>query len=486
MKNFLPAPNVAQVGRHQQPEFARVLGLGDATAIVAGSMIGSGVFLVSADIARLLAAPAWLLAVWLVTALLTVAAALTYGELAAMMPRAGGQYVYLREAYGPLIGFLYGWTLFTVIQTGTIAAVAVAFAKFTAVFIPALEATTPEAFIVDGQRILAIGVIAFLTWANSLGLHTGRWVQNVFTLTKVGTLIAVVVIGCALGPLRGAGEANWAYFWGREPVALSSLVPLFGAAMVGALFSADAWNNVTFAAGEVRQPERNIPASLVLGAAGVTCLYFLANVSYLCVLPLWGDPNGSTAAARGIQFAANDRVATATFEVLFGPAGNFAMAGAIMISTFGCANGLILSGARVYHAMAQDGLFFKAAGWLNSRRVPGAALTIQGLWACALVLSGTYGDLLDYVICNALLFYALTACAVIVLRLRRPAFPRPYNAIGYPWLTLLYIGATTFIAVDLLIVKPAYTWPGLLIVLSGIPVYFLAKRIAPRNMTNLT
>ncbi|GBD26424.1 Serine/threonine exchanger SteT [bacterium HR30] len=479
-------PQAAQVGGRQRVEFARILGLWDATAIVAGSMIGSGVFLVSADIARLLASPAWLLGVWLATALLTLAAALTYGELAAMMPRAGGQYVYLREAYGPLVGFLYGWTLFAVIQTGTIAAVAVAFAKFAAVFAPPLEAATPGAFTIDGQKIVAIGVIAVLTWANSLGLHTGRWLQNVFTITKVGALVAVVLLGLVLGPSYGAGEVNWANFWGREAANPASLLPLFGAAMVGALFSADAWNNVTFAAGEVRHPERNIPASLILGAAGVTALYFLANVSYLCVLPLWGDPNGTTPVERGIQFAAHDRVATAAFEVLFGPVGNLCMAAGIMVSTFGCANGLILSGARVYHAMAQDGLFFKAAGLLNTRRVPAAALTMQGLWASALVLSGTYGDLLDYVICTALLFYALTALAVIVLRWRKPGLPRPYRAFGYPWLTILYIVATAAIVADLLIVKPLYTWPGLLIVLSGIPVYFLLQTASRGKAARLT
>lgn len=466
----------------QRLGFARVLGLWDATAIVAGSMIGSGIFLVSADIARLVAAPAWLLGVWLVTALLTVTAALNYGELAAMMPRAGGQYVYLREAYGPLVGFLYGWTLFTVIQTGTIAAVAVAFAKFAAVFVPGLEATAQGAFAVDGQRVLAVIVIAILTWANSLGLHTGRWVQNIFTVAKVGTLVGLVLVGCSLGPLRANAGNNWVDFWGRQTIELSTLLPLFGAAMVGALFSADAWNNVTFAAAEVRHPERTIPASLVLGAATVTILYLLANVAYLCVLPLWGQPDGATVAERGIQFATNDRVATAAFEVLFGPIGNLAMAAAIMVSTFGCANGLILSGARVYHAMAADGLFFKAAGFLNTRRVPGVALAVQGLWASALVLSGTYSNLLDYVVSAALVFYALTASAVIVLRHRKPDLPRPYKALGYPWLTLLYIAATIAIVVDLLIVKPHYTWPGLLIVFAGIPCYFLAQRANKKRL----
>jgi APA family basic amino acid/polyamine antiporter len=461
-------------------EFARVLGLWDATAIVAGSMIGSGIFLVSADIARQVSAPAWLLAVWALTCALTVMGALTYGELAAMMPRAGGQYVYLREAYGALPGFLYGWTLFTVIQTGTIAAVAVAFARFTAVLLPVLDSPPAAPFVLDRQRALAIAVIALLTWVNTMGVHTGRWVQNVFTAAKVGSLLLLIVLGAYFAPARGAGSVNWEWFWGREPLSLSVWLPALGAAMVGALFSADAWNNVTFAAGEVREPRRTIPLSLFLGAATVTTLYFLANVVYLAILPLWGDPQGVGPIERGIQFAQQDRVATAAMEVLFGTTGTIVMAAAIMVSTFGCANGLILAGARVYHAMAQDGLFFRAAGFLNTRRVPGAALVVQGLWASALVLSGTYSDLLDYVIFAALLFYALTAAAVFVLRWREPERERPYRVLGYPWLPALYIGLSAAILLDLLVMKPLYTWPGLALVLAGVPAYWLArKRLAP-------
>ncbi len=469
-------PQELDQGRARPVEFARVLGLWDATAIVAGSMIGSGIFLVSADIARQVQAPVWLLAVWGLTAVLTVMGALIYGELAAMMPRAGGQYVYLREAYGPLLGFLYGWTLFTVIQTGTIAAVAVAFARFTAVLFPWLESGPVAPFVLDRQRLLAIAVIALLTWVNTMGVHTGRLVQNVFTAGKVGSLLLLALLGALFAPARGAGEANWEWFWGREPLALGALLPAFGAAMVGALFSADAWNNVTFAAAEVRQPQRTIPASLVLGAALVTGLYFLTNVVYLAILPLWGDPHGATALARGIQYASNDRVATAAMEVLFRSAGTVVMAAAIMVSTFGCANGLILAGARVYHAMAHDGLFFRIAGFLNTRRVPGAALVLQGVWASFLVLSGTYSDLLDYVIFAALLFYALTAAGVFVLRRREPARQRPYRVVAYPYLPALYILLTGAILADLLLVKPRYTWPGLGLVLCGVPVYWLARR----------
>ncbi|MCX8071407.1 MAG: amino acid permease [Candidatus Binatia bacterium] len=473
--------------QNSKVEFVRVLGLWDATAIVAGSMIGSGIFLVSADIARVVDAPAWLLAVWIATMLLTLAAAVNYGELAALFPKAGGQYVFLREAYGSLAGFLYGWTLFTVIQTGTIAAVAVAFAKFSAVFTPdLLQATATGFFAIDGQRFLAIVVIVILTVVNCVGLQAGRWVQNVFTAAKVGSLLAVVLVGCAAGPLYGHGAVNWAYFWGREPLDFLTILPLLGAAMVGALFSADAWHNVTFTAAEVRDPERNIPASLLLGSASVTLLYVLANVAYLSVLPLWGSPAGATAIERGIQYAANDRVATAAMEVLLGQTGVLAMAAAVLVSTFGCANGLILAGARVYQAMAEDGLFFRAAALLNTKRVPAVALMLQSVWATVLILSGTYSDLLDYVIFAALLFYALTAGSVIVLRVKHPNLPRPYRAFGYPWLTCLYITVTLAILIDLLVVKPRYTWPGLLIVAAGIPIYFIARRSNSENAGSLT
>ncbi len=463
---------------HRPAQFVRGLGLWDATAIVAGSMIGSGIFIVSADIARQVGAPAWLLLVWVTTGGLTVIGALTYGELAAMMPHAGGQYVYLREAYGPLMGFLYGWTLFTVIQTGTIAAVSVAFAKFTAVLLPALDTSVAIfGFSLSLQQILAIAVIALLTFANCTGLRTGRWLQNTFTATKVGALFALVVVGLLLGRNATAVSANLETFWGPPSWSLA-LLPALGAAMVGSLFSSDAWNNITFAAAEVREPARTIPLSLTIGTTLVTALYLAANLVYLAALPLNGDAHAATVIERGIAFARADRVATAVMEVTFGAAGSVVMALAIMISTFGCVNGLILAGARVYFAMARDRLFFGAAGHLNDRGVPAAALLLQGAWAAVLTLSGTYGDLLDYVIFAALLFYVLTAGAVFVLRRRQPDASRSYRAVGYPLLPGLYILISALILLDLLIVKPSYTWPGLLIVLSGVPVFYLWRRRA--------
>jgi len=451
--------------------FVRGLGLWDATAVVAGSMIGSGVFIVSADIARQVEAPAWLMGVWVLTGLLTVIGALSYGELAAMMPHAGGQYVYLREAFGPLVGFLYGWTLFLVIQTGTIAAVAVAFAKFAAVLVPELGATLHLGRLrIGAQQCLAIAIIAGLTGANCNGLHTGRIVQNVFTVTKVGSLIVLVVFGLVFGRHAEATRENLATFWGSG-ARTWAIVPLFGAAMVGALFSSDAWNNITFAAAEVRDPARNVPLSLAIGTVSVTVLYLAANVVYLAVLPLHGDATATAVFARGIQFAASDRVATAVMEVMLGSAGAAVMALGIMISTFGCENGLILAGARVYYAMARDGLFFSSAGLLNTRGVPAAALLFQGLWASLLTLSGTYADLLDYVIFAALLFYALTVGGLFVLRRTQPTAPRPYRAVGYPWVPGVYVGLATLIMIDLLMVKPYYTWPGLIIVVSGVPVF---------------
>lgn len=450
----------------------RGLGLWDATAVVAGSMIGSGIFIVSADIARQVGAPGWLLAVWLITGAMTVIGALSYGELAAMMPHAGGQYVYLREAYGPLVGFLYGWTLFMVIQTGTIAAVAVAFGKFTAVLLPVLDKSFRVGPLpVSAQQCLAIVVIVLLTAANSNGLRTGRLVQNVFTATKVGSLLALVGFGLAIGYRHEAVAANLRSFWGAAPFSFS-LLPLIGAAMVGALFSADAWNNITFAAAEVRDPARTVPRSLAIGTMLVMALYVAANLVYLAALPLHGDAAAATLSGRGIQYAPSDRVATAAMEVMLGPIGAVIMALGIMISTFGCENGLILAGARVYWAMARDGLFFPVAGYLNTRGVPGAALVFQGLWACLLTLSGTYSDLLDYVIFAALLFYVLTVGGIFILRRTRPAAARPYRAIGYPLVPGAYIILAALIMIDLLVVKPRYTWPGLLIVASGVPVFY--------------
>ncbi len=472
-------------------EFKRALGLFDGTMLVIGSMIGSGIFIVSADIARTVGGGGWLLLVWLVTGLMTVTGALAYGELAGMMPHAGGQYVYLREAYNPLVGFLYGWTLFLVIQTGTIAAVGVAFAKFTAVLFPALGDANvlfrAGPVTLTAQRLLAILNVAVLTFINTRGIVGGKWIQNAFTSAKTLALIALIGLGLAAGASLGVFRGNLGTFWNAattraggtgapvEPIAGFALLGAIGVAMVGSLFSSDAWNNVTFTAGETVNPRRNIPLSLAIGTGAVTVLYILANVAYLSVLPLAGSPAAADAAGRGIQFAASDRVATAAMSVIMGPAAAVVMAVLIMISTFGCNNGLILSGARVYYAMAKDGVFFRSAGKINGRSVPGAALVVQGVWACLLCLSGTYGDLLDYVIFAVLLFYVLTVAGIFILRRRRPDAERPYRAFGYPVLPALYIAAALAVAVDLLIFKPAYTWPGLGIVLIGIPVYYAWK-----------
>ncbi|MGH7600355.1 MAG: APC family permease [bacterium] len=459
-----------------QAKFVRGLGLFDSTMIVAGSMIGSGIFIVSADIARQVGAPGWLLMVWILTGVLTVVAALSYGELAAMFPHAGGQYVYLREAHGPLWGFLYGWTLFLVIQTGTVAAVAVAFAKFLGVLTPAVSATNtlftlgPVSF--STQRLVGIAIIALLTFTNTRGIKTGKTVQNVFTATKIGALALLIALVLFSGRNENAA-IHTADFWtpivnGTQLSTLALLIAL-GTSMVGSLFSADAWNNIGFAAAEVKEPHRTVPRAMAYGTILVITLYVLANVSYISVLPM-----------ETIQHAPEDRVGTAAAQVIFGENAAAIMAIAIMISTFGCTNGLILAGARVYYAMAQNGLFFKKAGELNERGVPANGLILQGVWAALLTLSGTYGNLLDYVIFAALLFYVLTVAGIFVLRRKRPEAERPYKAWGYPVVPALYIIFATLIMIDLLIYKPAYTWPGLGIVLTGVPVYFFWRRQAVR------
>ena len=475
--------------------FRRELKLLDATMIVVGSMIGSGIFIVSADIARTVGSAGWLLAVWAIAGAITLVAALSYGELAGMMPRAGGQYVYLREAYNPLVGFLYGWTMFLVIQTGTIAAVAVAFAKFTAVLVPALGervyVLSAGSFHVSAAQLVAIASITVLTAINRRGIHGGKLVQNGFTLTKIVSLFALIALGLAIGRNPQAIAANLAGFWDAawtrvaggavtavEPLAGVALLSAIGAAMVGSLFASDAWNNITFTAGEVVEPRRTIPLSLLLGTAVVTLIYLLANVAYIVMLPMTGSPGAADAFGRGIQFAASDRVGTAAASMILGAPAAAVMAVFIMISTFGCNNGLILAGARVYYAMARDGLFFARAGELNARAVPGAALGVQAVWASLLCLSGTYGDLLDYVIFAVLIFYILTVAGIFVLRRKQPDAERPYRAWGYPVVPLLYIAAAAAIAVDLLLVKPRYTWPGVVIVLLGVPVYFLWTRFA--------
>jgi APA family basic amino acid/polyamine antiporter len=470
--------------------FVRGMGLYDATMIVMGAMIGSGIFIVSADMARLLNSPGWLLAAWVLTGVLTIVAALCYGELAAMFPHAGGVYVFLREAYSPLWGFLYGWTLFTVIQTGTIAAVAVAFARFLSLLLPPVaenrylmapvHISQGYALSLSTAQLTAIAVIALLTWSNSRGLHYGKIVQNIFTSAKIAALGALVLAGLLLGWNARAMAVNFTH-----PFALGSFDPALGVAagsvfglMValcvsqsGSLFAATAWSDVTFIAAEVRDPHRNLPRAMSIGCGAVIGLYVLANVAYLAVLPL---PE--------IQHAASDRVATAALEKIIPCYGPVLMAVAIMISTFGCTNGLILAGARAYYAMARDGLFFARAGELNRARVPGWSLAVQGVWASVLVLPRTfnpatgqygnlYSNLLDYVVSAALLFYILTIAAVVRLRIKQPARERPYRVIGYPILPAVYILVASVILVVLFAYRPATTWPGLVIVVAGAVVY---------------
>lgn len=467
----MPAdPGVEQDRPTVNPKIGLIQGLGltDATAIVMGSMIGSGIFLVPAAIARDTQSPGLMMLVWVITAALTLMAALSYGELAAMLPRAGGQYVYLREAFGPLFGFLYGWTLFLVIQTGTVAAVAVAFGKFTAVLIPWFSddnmVVQAGGFGISTQQLLAIAVLGFLTWVNTRGLRTGAVVQNVFTVAKTGALVGLVVLGFVYRNPE-AVERNFSSFWnGAEWGWLA--VQAVGVAMVGSLFSSDAWNNVTFTGEEVRNPRRNLPLALGLGVSAVSILYLLSNYAYLNLLPL-----------EGIQTASEDRVGTAAVATVMGPSAVQVMAVAIMVSTFGCMNGMILAGARVYYAMARDGLFFRQAAKVDPRRhTPKVSLVVQCFWACLLTLTGTYSDLLDYVIFAVLLFYILTISGVFVLRVRRPDVERPYRAIGYPVVPAIYIGAAALIEFVLLLYKPDYTWPGLFIVLLGIPVYYFWRR----------
>ena len=480
--------------------FKRELSLLDSTMIVIGSMIGSGIFIVSADIARTVGSPGYLLLVWLITGAITITAALSYGELAGMLPHAGGQYVYLREAYNPLVGFLYGWTLFLVIQTGTIAAVAVAFAKYTAVLIPWFSENNILFSLfglkISAAQILAILSVVVLTSSNMRGVRTAKIVQNIFTFSKVVALFGLILLAIFIGKNAAAIGANFSNFWNAswthisngkifsvESLSGSMLLAAIGVAMVGSLFSSDAWNNITFTAAEVKNPRRNIPLSLFLGTAIVTLLYIGANVAYILVLPLKGSPEGASVVGRGIQFALSDRVATAASSMIFGSPAVVIMAVLIMISTFGCNNGLILAGARVYYAMAKDNLFFKKTGTVNKNSVPGVALIVQAVWASLLCLSGTYGDLLDYVIFAVLIFYILTIAGIFLLRKKRPDAERPYKAWGYPFIPALYILAASAISVDLLVFKPMYSWPGMIIVLLGIPVYFIWKKFA-KNENN--
>jgi len=459
------------------------LSLFDSSTLVAGSMIGSGIFIVSADIARQVGSPATLLAVWIVAGLMTIAGALAYGELAAMMPEAGGQYVYLREAYGKLAAFLFGWTLLLIVQTGTVAAVAVAFARFSSVLFPAIKSELwfgIGGIGLSSERLIAIAVIAFLTWSNLRGLDMGKLIQNIFTSAKLLSLLMISVVGCVIARNHAAVVANLGSatsFFGTRPYDLG-FAAAFGAAMVGSLFSADAWASVTFTASEIRNPRRDLPLALALGTGIVILLYVTTNLAYLSELPVNGDAVSATVFARGVAHASGDRVASAAMQMVWGNAGAIITAILVMISGFGCANGLILTGARVIYAMAHDRVFFRAAGQLNTASVPAFALVIQGIWASVLTLSGTYSELLDYVIFAQLMFYLVTVAAVFVLRRKRPDAPRPYRAFGYPWIPVAYIVAASAMMIDLLIVKPTYTWPGLLIVLAGVPVYFLFARRA--------
>jgi APA family basic amino acid/polyamine antiporter len=486
-------------------KFVRGLGLLDSTMLVAGSMIGSGIFIVSSIIARQVGSPGWLLVVWVVTGVLTLMAALSYGELAAMMPKAGGQYVYLREAFSPLWGFLYGWTLFLVIQTGTIAAVAVGFARYTGVLIPWFSESNyivapirlgGYAISLSTAQFLGLAMIALLTFMNTRGLQLGKIVQNIFTTAKTGALIALILLGIIVGAKSGAGAENFKNFWAlrgdlQEVGAGLTAATAFGlfvgicVTQTQSLFSADAWNNITFTAGEVRDPRRNVPLSLAFGTFLVIGLYLLANVAYLATLSF-----------SEIQNAPSDRVAVATANVIFPGLGATIMAVAIMISTFGCNNGLILAGARAYYAMARDGLFFRRVGELNKHHVPSWGLILQGIWAGVLVLPRTvktdaagnvtgygnlYGNLLDYVISAALIFYILTILGIFVLRWKQPDAERPYKAWGYPVVPILYILGATVILFVLFIYQTATTWPGLIIVLTGVPIYFLWRSKIENN-----
>ena len=495
-----PNNSAATVDR-QDREFARGLGLFDSTMLVVGVMIGSGIFIVSAEMAREIGSPGWLLVAWAIGGALTIAGALCYGELSAMMPQAGGMYIYLREAYSPLLGFLYGWTLFSVIQTGTIAAVAVAFARFTGVLVPwvaedhylmrPLRISTHYAISLSTAQLMALIIIALITLTNTRGLRYGKLVQNVFTVSKTAALFALIVAGIFIGRNATAIHENLSNFWrarGTFPLtATLDATTAFGlfvalcVSQTGSLFSADSWHNIAFAAGEVRNPEKNVTRAMVLGTVIVIALYLLANVAYLATLPL-----------SSIQHAPADRVGTATLQAIFPGLGTALMAAAIMISTFGTVNALVLAGPRVYYAMARQGLFFRSAGHLNSAKVPAFGLWAQGLWAALLVFPRTfnpvtgvwgnlYSNLLDYVISAALLFYVLTVAAVFRLRRTRPDVARPYRTWGYPATPAAYVVVATTILLVLFAYRPATTWPGLLIIAIGVPVYWIVRRTAAKR-----
>jgi basic amino acid/polyamine antiporter, APA family len=480
--------------------FKPSLGLLDGTMMVAGSMIGSGIFIVSADITRNVGSAGWLIFIWLLTGLMTLTAALSYGELSAMYPKAGGQYVYLKEAYNPLIGFLYGWSFFAVIQTGTIAAVGVAFSKFAAYIFPVLSEKNIlfniGSLAISAAQLVSILLVLLLTYINTRGVKEGKFIQTTFTLTKLLALFGLIIFGLLLASKASVWSSNWADAWNigsltkmqaeastlvytGEAITKTSYETWFAiagaiaAAMVGSLFSSDAWNNITFIAGEIKNPQRNIGLSLFFGTLIVTIIYVAANLMYTAVLPL-----------HEIAFAENDRVAVTASKNIFGDIGTQVIAIMIMVSTFGCNNGLILSGARVYYTMAKDGLFFKQVGTLNKNGVPAKGLWVQCLWACLLCLSGKYGDLLDYVVFVVLIFYVLTIIGIFKLRKAQPAMARPYKAFGYPVLPALYILLATTICIALLIFKSKFASFGLLIVLTGIPIYYLAVATKKDNTAN--
>ena len=471
-------PETAEQTHHYQP----TLNLLDATMIVAGSMIGSGIFIVSSDIARNVGSAGWLIAVWVITGFMTLAAALSYGELSSMFPKAGGQYVYLREAFNPLAGFLYGWSSFMVIQTATIAAVAVAFAKFAGYYFPILDITDENIIANFGwlkiypAQLVAILLIILLTYINTKGVKGGKMIQTFFTVVKLGGLFGLILLGFVLAADIDIWNANWANAWQLSnrsadtgsiiaAIAGSAALGAIAAAMVGSIFSSDAWNNVTFIAGEVKNPKKNIGLALFLGTLVVTLIYVAANLMYLAVMPL-----------NEMATAPQDRVAIAASHKVFGSVGSYILAAMIMISTFGCNNGLILSGARVYNTMAKDGLFFGAASKLNKHDVPEWALWAQCVVASVLCLSGKYGNLLDMISFVVVLFYALTIIGIFVLRKQRPDAERPYKAFGYPVIPAIYILLAIAFCLLLIVYKPGYTWPGLLIVLAGIPIYYFVLR----------
>jgi len=462
-------------------EFKRSLGLFDSVMIVSGSMIGSGIFIVTAGMARNIGSAGWLLLAWVVAGVMTILAALSYGELSGMMPKAGGQYVYIQRAFGKLTAFLYGWTVFSVIQTGVIAAVAVAFAKFSAVFFPVLN---PQNILLElgfvkisASQLFAISSILLLTWLNTKGVENGKWLQTLFTAAKILALLALICFGLYRAMGMDVLAHNFENMWSASRMGMENgvethislsglaLISTLGLAMVGSLFSSDAWNNVTFIAGEIKDPHRNIPLSLFFGTLIVSTLYILANLAYLALLPL-----------HDIQFAAEDRVGTAAAQVIFGEPAVYLMAGLIMISTFGCNNGCILAGSRLFYAMAKDGLFFKKASTLNKNSVPEFALWVQCFWACALCVSGHYGDLLEYATFASLLFYIVTVVGLFVLRKKEPEAERPYKAFLYPWLPGLYIVVASAFCLNLLYTSPVFTFAGLFIVALGIPIYYVSQR----------